>query len=351
VVCPRIDADSGQSGVIGDIVPSVITDGTQERHFVSPKATSSDYVMLTATAPGVTSSNFGILLEWDSSVGTDVPGSPNKWRVSRGTTGNFTVKLKRVNDHTEVARINVWIVWATGSITHTPTLVNSRQSDTTIDGTSTTSTVTSSGTTDYWTFQFTISPSSITDNTGDIPDLTGGNTIDAPGAGTHSPSPGEGDLAGGAEAKWDVSRRYSFTISNPDSIPRGKFTSDFGSIYSASIPNGAAVSLPSSSLIGNDDANTGDEDNNLYQSSSGAHVSHSIGQIASYDKPALFMPDAGGATDDTIEQDDLFQEFARLQIGSQWYLISDPLQWKIIQKVKFGSGEWQDNGSTLGAGN
>lgn len=63
------------------------------------------------------------------------------------------------------------------------------------------------------------------------------------------------------------------------------------------------------------------------------------------------MPDARGATNNTFEQDFLPQEFARAQIGSAWYLISDPVSWKVVEKLTFQGGQWQDNGSTLGAGN
>ena len=41
-----------------------------------------------------------------------------------------------------------------------------------------------------------------------------------------------------------------------------------------------------------------------------------------------------------LKEDDLFGEFARLQIGSKWYLISDFLNWREILKVKFDTGHW-----------
>ncbi|MCE0499138.1 MAG: hypothetical protein LV481_14450 [Methylacidiphilales bacterium] len=167
-----------------------------------------------------------------------------------------------------------------------------------------------------------------------------------------SPSPpGTSDLGGGANMKWDVSRRYSFPISNPASIPRGKFTSGFGTIYSQAIPSGNAVSLPSNPLIGNDDASTADEDDNPYAACTTTNLTHAIGQITSLDRPTLWMPNAGGSEGNTLEQSFLMQEFVRVQIGSSWYVISDPLLWKEVENLTFHSGQWQDNGSLLGAGN
>ena len=47
----------------------------------------------------------------------------------------------------------------------------------------------------------------------------------------------------------------------------------------------------------------------------------------------------------------LFQEFVRLQIGNQWYVVSDPLPWNVKQKLILSGGQWIDNNSSVGQGN
>jgi hypothetical protein len=89
--------------------------------------------------------------------------------------------------------------------------------------------------------------------------------------------------------KWDISRRYSFVVTNPARIPRAKFSLGYDLVYSNDPPSGTTVSLPSDPLIGNDDTGAGDEDDNPYQKSTTQDASHGIGQIVSYDFPAIYI--------------------------------------------------------------
>lgn len=139
-------------------------------------------------------------------------------------------------------------------------------------------------------------------------------------------------------------------MSNPNNIPRAKFVASYGNIYYQPIPNGVLFDYPKNPLIGQDDfAASHTEDDNPYSESDRPELAHSVGQIASTDAPSLLMPTAGAHQNDVISQTIHFQEFVRVQIGQNWYVISDPLSWKIHEGITFLDGEWLDDDSYLGA--
>ena len=349
--------DAGQTGIKGSMVKSN-KGATGEKHFVSPKK-PGDFVRLRAQIPRDLAGKFDQYFEWvkplDPTTGQPVgTASGYFFDVPRDNPGKYIVQVRTKGTGTiaTVDKINVWIVWAIGSPKPVPTKDFQTTNDTAIDGSSTTSAKLTSKT--KWQFVFTIEPSEITDKTKDVPYLQGANNTPpkVPGAGTISPSPGGSDLAGGVDHKWDMSRRYAFFISNTTAIPRGKFTAAFGKIYDAAVPNGFAVALPGDLLIGNDDfGDTSPENDDPYSPCADTNLMHSIGQLSSYDQPTLYMPDAGGTPNASFEQSFLAQEFVRLQIGGEWYLVSDPVLWKVVEKLIFSNGHWQDNGSILSLGN
>jgi len=79
------------------------------------------------------------------------------------------------------------------------------------------------------------------------------------------------------------------------------------------------ISKPSDPLIGNDDAGTGDENNTPGSSAT----------IQSSDRPQRGFDRRGGDVGDTYDNDTSFEEFARLEINGNWYLISDPENWGV----------------------
>ena len=96
---------------------------------------------------------------------------------------------------------------------------------------------------------------------------------------------------------------------------------------------------PANGTIGNDDSTTGDpEDNNPYSSPN-------IGKITGYDIPSTPMRHSIGSNNDIYEERYHFQEFARLELGTKWYVISGPVEWKAHYLFKRVSGQWTDNGS------
>ncbi len=100
---------------------------------------------------------------------------------------------------------------------------------------------------------------------------------------------------------------------------------------------------PGSGVIGNDDQGTGDpEDNNPYTTD--------VGELKGKDSPTTTMRHSIGSDSDTFERRYHFTEFARLELGTTWYRISDSVSWRAHYKFKRVSGSWTDDGS-LGQAN
>jgi hypothetical protein len=168
----------------------------------------------------------------------------------------------------------------------------------------------------------TIRPADIISDT-DRPDLSGPNMAPPPG-GTNSCGAA---LSGGANAKWDISRRIIIRASTtPPGLPL------------ACIDN--PVNYPNDPAIGNDDAGTGDEDNDPYSAPG-------LGQLLGDDTPMRPGPNGGalryGHVGDMYQSQLWFEEFARLELDGRWYIISDPLPWRVdfrLQKVMITEALW-----------
>jgi hypothetical protein len=93
------------------------------------------------------------------------------------------------------------------------------------------------------------------------------------------------------------------------------------------------------SLVGNDDAGHGDEDNNPY-------TAPDTGKLVGMDTPNRIMTHDKGANDDTVEWRLHFIEFTRLDIGGKWYRISDDFPWRLHIKMKKVADKWTDDGSS-----
>ena len=73
-----------------------------------------------------------------------------------------------------------------------------------------------------------------------------------------------GDLGGGADAKWDASRQIRIKSLNPKLYPKNQLDSLPGFLWdNQPVASDTPVSYPADDVIGNDDTTTGDpEDNN-----------------------------------------------------------------------------------------
>jgi len=102
------------------------------------------------------------------------------------------------------------------------------------------------------------------------------------------------------------------------------------------------------------------EDNNPYD-----NTFH--GKLHTQDLPKIGIRQVDGRVGDTVELRMQFRDFARLQIGGKWFVISDDFLWRLDAKLKKadevadnmdydGDGIkngvfWIDNGSNYGADN
>jgi hypothetical protein len=154
----------------------------------------------------------------------------------------------------------------------------------------------------------TIEPASIIADP-DRPDLAGPKAGGPPGGNNVAGEP----LAGGATLKWDMSRRIArrmvVTATDP---PLELDVRD------------QDINFPGDPVIGNDDSSTDDGENNDPYDDSPAR-----GVIRSADRPTRPLRVQGGVLGDTYTNLTWFQEFARLEIGGIWYVISDPGPWRV----------------------
>ena len=158
--------------------------------------------------------------------------------------------------------------------------------------------------------------------------------------------------------KWDISRQIRQKVV---SAPSGWTSSDW-------LPPPCwytdVLTYPANDIIGNDDAGTGDEDNDPY-------TAPDVGKLKSVDEPASGAKHAAGNLDDTLELRLHFREFTRLELDSTWYRMSDFFEWRFHQNLKKvaiseaavgvdlnGDGDtlgivpgWRDNGSFLDTSN
>jgi hypothetical protein len=166
----------------------------------------------------------------------------------------------------------------------------------------------------------------------DRPSLDGANTVNPPG-GTNVCG---GALAGGVDHKWDMSRQRRLAVVDPAGLlPNMIATMNNGCVNNLSV-------YPATREEGNDDAGTGDENNDPY-----AHA----GVITSTDDPTRPFPDAVGANGDTFEEHLQFKEFARLEFHRTWWTVSNFFPWRVHYRIQKVAGHWQDNGSDAGPDN
>ena len=175
-----------------------------------------------------------------------------------------------------------------------------------------------------------VHPSTII-NDADQPALKGANTVDPPGGTNVCGSA----LAGGVDHRWDMSRQRRRRNVDPAGlipalVAAENAASGQGCLYTAS-------AYPAAPEVGNDDAGTGDENNDPYAGG---------GMITSSDSP-LGGPyyDAIGADGDTLEEHIQFREFARLELNGTWWKVSHFVPWRAHYRARKVAGKWQNNGS------
>jgi len=177
----------------------------------------------------------------------------------------------------------------------------------------------------------TIFPASIISDA-DHPALEGPNTVPPPG-GTNVCG---GALAGGVDHRWDMSRQRRLRVIDPAGLlPNMIAIMNNGCVNNLSV-------YPAAREEGNDDAGTGDENNDPYANA---------GVITSTDDPTRPFPDAVGVDGDTFEEHLQFKEFARLEFHRTWWNVSHFFPWRVHYRIQKVAGHWQDNGSDAGPDN
>ena len=278
--------------------------------------------------------------------------------VPRDTPGKYVVKVMvkppapagggaAPAPSQEVTRLNIWIVWASGHAVHPFSSLGLPGSNLTGRMGDDANSVAATGVASSIGFDFVLSPPSIVITNGDIPNLADNRgLVPVPGSKDEHPIYSGTYLATGANSRWDVSRKVSFQVRNPGSVPLQYFPPAYAKAYKPNVPpSGVLVEFPKVEALGNDDTETKDESNNPW---------HDPCHVTSRDTPQLFMsavvpPIAGSAvaSDAALEMELDFREFVRLQIGERWYEVSDPVEWNLTLKLKLQNNVWADQGSTI----
>ncbi len=221
-----------------------------------------------------------------------------------------------------------WTIWSSGATT-IRALVSAR----------TASGISTAG---GYNFTFTIQPAAIIPPVGtipDLPDITGANATPPPNVTATDVSVYQQGtaLGGGANAKWDISRRARQNVLNPDGVVWDPATRiDFRTTF---------LNYPSNPLVGNDDTHPGDpEDNDPY-------TAPGVGTITGTDFPTDGLSDSEGNDDDTVEIRFHCQEFLRIELNRNWFIASPNINWKIHFMWNKPGGNWEDNGSFIALDN
>ena len=189
-----------------------------------------------------------------------------------------------------------------------------------------------------WHFKGTIQPATIISET-ERPDFSGLPKTDVPEL--HAKSAYDGIEYGQPETKWDISRQVRVRILSPHIGTGDLFDlrglSDAATLYD-NLPNAniiqptcltpGADSYPENRLVGNDSSPKSYKDTDPY-------FSPDKGSLTDRDSPRQPMIiHQSPAIGDTIEVNNHFREFCRLEIGDKWYSVSDYKPWRLMAKLK-----------------
>lgn len=282
----------------------------------------------------------GVTWEADGATITapGVDGDVSTARLSRASTGKIPVRIKR-NGRTLREGV-IWVVWATLNEAK-PTISTGDTSGTTADNTTGPGAyvAVSAG-----RFTARVAPTEIFTDA-DRPDLAGSNSGKVPGADVRhviSNNP----LSGGADQKWDMSRRIRIRLLNkevrsPEDHPKVDGRLWDGVHYYCSIPEDYSAI----ETIGNDDVSTADEENDPYDAKN-------PGKLVGGDTTIRWtMRHSVGTCDNRCGTRVHFGEFVRVQAGDLWLRISDFADWKVHFLFEKVDGQWRDAHSYAAADN
>jgi len=342
----EIVPDAGMAGVIGDVVESAKEHSTV-LHFVTPKQSANldqEYVVLRATGvrpEQITPGHPEQIVEWVATGGEAVPGEPLKWRVPRASVGMTEVRIHSTSpgwNSGAAVHMNVWVVWvdftarmsgASAMFPSVPLGVDDFRDEFHPDGPRYEIEANTE-------FIGTITPLSIITAL-ERPALEKQKRQVPPGNDSGVAFiPDNPDVSNAGFSGWDVSRQITRRVRlGPMLVPPGPG----GHYDDIHMP----LDYPGNPVEANDDRRVDDEDSNPYES-----VIAPIGQVGSLDTPTTAITDDLTSTGDVpatdgdrLEVNRWFREFARVQIGSHWFLVSEYQPWRFAIQLERVDGKWQ----------
>jgi hypothetical protein len=377
----EITVQKEQEGALGDFVESSLG-AKGRRHFVTPKfqtmtrrdadmfvqaveATGrkvsgrvmpapdaalffSPDVILSASEP----SEFAAKFEWVNA--RPVAGKPHLARVSRRFAGQFRVAIKSKQGG-PVAKLDVWVVESVISATAVPDRIGRIGAGSNFPRGAMQVSI-------GYLFRHAIRPKTIVTAT-DRPKLEGRNSVLLP----HGTNWDGENLQLGVDRKWDCSRAIRQKIVNPSGIPLTSDTKGFAHEFPhyPSVVDGdghpkgvGMVPFRDAQIAGNDDAfmhGGGGVDVNPYDDKArqphredGVPVGPGTapkGELRSYDRPMITVPNTIGSNGDRLEWRVHFLEFTRLQINRKWYVISERFPWRVHLRFRKENFRWVDDNS------
>lgn len=308
------------------------------------------------------------ILEWDPAIGEPVAGEPLRWKVKRDVAAKSEIFIREKQSQEEAAKLNVWVVWATLAENYPKVPEGDFVSG--VGGALWK--IPDNG----WRFKFVISPNEIIyESDLEVPNLEGANRTPTPGNGkisTAEPTPDElpvmyADTAG---LKWDVSRRVSSEVKNPDRISFVKWQPLMRPklLFDGYEESFTRDDFPTDPAEANDDPfAVSDEDSNPYYSPSVPNrpisLIHERGEVTSTDAPqtgvtAFSIPNPPKGF--SFENYTNFQEFVRLEIAGDihdkkvpaWFRISEYVNWHFVAKMSYDHDtlEYRNDGCATGLG-
>jgi hypothetical protein len=163
-------------------------------------------------------------------------------------------------------------------------------------------------------------------------------------------------LSGGADKRWDFSRRYRLRIKSATVDTEDHDSRSGGLFGGLPSPDRIQEDFPVDEAEGNDDPVTVFQDNDPYSDKEVQPKKTTFtpkGKLGYADFPvAPVFRDSAGDNNNTYELHYHFGEFVRLQIGNSnavgqrnWFRISDYKDWRHVAKLKKVNESWVNNGS------
>lgn len=327
-----IDFAPNMKGVIGDLVASNLNNSNV--HFVTTKnAAGAVELIATGINPDeITEHHANQLVEWVEAIPTS--GAAHIGQVSRAITHKYPVSIRVIGTGQTIAPTNIWVTWAylsaqSSTDGQTPLIMAPQDVFSPPPNSTVVVGYKFSG---KLLWRYVCEPTEMFNFTSDVPNFNQAPTVPAPGI---HPWTGA-SLSPGATLRYDASRQTRVVARSNDS--------GIDQLLHNGRPD--IATYPSDPIEGNDDPDLGVE-TFPYQPLGTTAV------LSDADYPNIELLNSTGSSNPnaTIFELAQFRQFARVQIGTKWYLCSDYGLTELTRKLKRDNGRWIDDGSTFVPGN